>query len=215
MKKNSNRLANLKEPRVMVRAALASLLVANIAMAIVAFKPFGGSADDLRKQESSLRDQLAAAQARLAISKKQVSRVGTAREQGDQFLVKYVVERRTSSSTVYEELTHMAAEAGIQPGQVTYTYDPIEGSDTLQMLTITAGVDGTYPQITKFVNLVDKSPRFFVIDSMQVTAPQNAQKLTVTFKIKTFVRGTEEQEQGAGPEPVSTPEASGGTGGPS
>jgi Tfp pilus assembly protein PilO len=160
-----------------------------------------------------LRDQLAAAQARLAISKKQVSRVGTAREQGDQFLVKYVVERRTSSSAVYEELTHMATEAGIQPGQVTYTYDPIEGSDTLQMLTISAGVEGTYPQITKFVNLVDKSPRFFVIDSMQVTAPQNAQKLTVTFKIKTFVRGTEEQEQGAGPEPVSTPEASGGTGG--
>jgi len=77
-----------------------------------------------------------------------------------------------------------------QPGQETFQYDAIDGSDTLQMMTISAGFEGTYPQITRLVNLIDKSPRFFVIDSMQASAPQqNAQKLTVQLKIKTFVRG--------------------------
>ena len=178
----------------LARVAIGALVAANLAMAVVAFKPFGGSAEDLRKQENSLREQLAAAQARLVVSKKLVAKVETARDQGDQFLVKYVVERRTASSAVYEELTHMATEAGIQAGQETFQYDAIEGSETLQMMTISAGVEGTYQQITKFVNLVDKSPRFFVIESMQTAAPQqNAQKLTVQFKIKTFVRGVEEE----------------------
>jgi Tfp pilus assembly protein PilO len=182
--------SSLKQPRVVMRVVIGALLAANLAMAVVAFKPFGGSADDLRKQADKLRDQVAAIQARLAITRRLVQKVEAARHDGDDFLAKYVVERRTSSSAVYEELMHMAADSGVQPGQYSFQYDPIEGSDTLQMMTISAGFEGSYPQITKLVNLIDKSPRFFVIDSMQTSAPQqNAQKLTVQLKIKTFVRG--------------------------
>jgi Tfp pilus assembly protein PilO len=190
MSRNSDWVARLREPGTVLRALIGVLLAANLAMAVVAFKPFGGSADDLRKNEAALRARLAATQARLAIGKRLAEKVETARRQGDQFLAKYVVERRTASSAVYEELTRMAAEAGVAPGQDSFEYDEIEGSDTLQMMTISAGFEGTYQQITKFVSLVDKSPRFFVIESMQTAAPQqNTQKLTVQFKIKTFVQG--------------------------
>jgi len=183
-------ISALKQPRVALRLLIGALLAANLVMAVVAFKPFGGSADDLRKQADAQRDQLAATQARLAITKRLAQKVEAARLDCDGFLTKYVVERRIASSTVYDELTRMAAEAGVQPGQETFQYDAIDGSDTLQMMTISAGFEGTYPQITKLVNLIDKSPRFFVIDSMQASAPQqNAQKLTVQLKIKTFVRG--------------------------
>ena len=181
---------SLKQPRVAMRLLIGALLAANLAMAVVAFKPFGGSADDLRKQADKLRDQVAATQARLAITRRLVQKVETARNDGDGFLTKYVVERRTASSAVYEELMHMARESGVQPGQASFQYDAIDGSDTLQMMTISAGFEGTYAQITQLVNLIDKSPRFFVIDNMQTSAPQqNAQKLTVLLKIKTFVRG--------------------------
>jgi Tfp pilus assembly protein PilO len=190
MSRNSDWVAGLKQPITLLRALIVALLAVNLVMAVVAFKPFGGSADDLRRNEAGLRDRLAATQARLAIGRRLADKVETARHQGDQFLTRYVVDRRTASSAVYEELTRMAAEAGIQPGQESFEYDEIEGSVTLQMMTISAGFEGTYPQITKFVNQVDKSPRFFVIESMQTAAPQqNAQKLTVQFKIKTFVRG--------------------------
>jgi hypothetical protein len=72
------------------------------------------------------------------------------------------------------------------------------------MMTISAGFEGTYQQLTKLVSLIDKSQRFFVIDSMQTSAPQQtnqnpaqqqgAQRLNVQFKIKTFVRGAAEAE---------------------
>jgi Tfp pilus assembly protein PilO len=181
-----------------MRVLIGALLAANLAMAVVAFKPFGGSADDLRRQSAKLRDQLAAVQARVAIDRRLVQKVENARKDGDDFLTKYVVELRSSSAVVYQELTRMVGEAGVQPGQYTYQLDPIDGSSSLQMMTISAGFEGSYQQITKFVNLVDRSPRFLIIDNMQESAPQqNAQKLTVLFKIKTFVQGAASSEPGA------------------
>ena len=41
-----------------MRAVIGALLVANLAMAVVAFKPFGGSADDLREDQATLSAQL-------------------------------------------------------------------------------------------------------------------------------------------------------------
>lgn len=183
------KLAQIREPRVAMRLLIGVLLAANLAMAVAAFKPFGGSAEDLQKEADGLRDQLAATQARLAISKRLVQKIEKAREDGDNFLAKYIVERRIASSTVNEELIRMVVDSGVQERQFTAQYQPIEGSDGLQMMVISAGFEGTYQQLTKLVSLIDKSERFFVIDSMQTSAPQNSQKLTVQFKIKTFVRG--------------------------
>ena len=42
---------NLKEPRVLVRAALGVLLLANIVAALLVFKPWGGSAEDLNNND--------------------------------------------------------------------------------------------------------------------------------------------------------------------
>ena len=66
------------------------------------------------------------------------------------------------------------------------------GSDTLQMLTTNVGFEGTYANFTKFVNLLDKSPRFMILESMQAAAPQQqgGQALNVSLKIDTFVKDT-------------------------
>lgn len=185
-------LASLKEPRVAMRALMGVLLAANLAVAVVAFHPFGGSADDLRKEKSQLQDELAAARARLTISKKLVNKVQVASHDGDDFLHKYVVDRRVISSTISEELNRMASSSGVALGTVANSYQDIEGSDTLQMLTINLGVLGPYVNLMKFVNLLDKSQRFFIIESMQTSAPQqNGQPLAVQFKLDTFVQGAE------------------------
>lgn len=182
--------AKVKEPRVAMRALIGALLAANLAAAVVAFKPFGGSADDLRKEESQLQDQLAAAQARVAIGKRLVNKVQGASHDADEFLKKYVVDRRVSFSAINEELNRMATAAGVQFGQTAYSFQDIVGSDTLKKLTINMGVAGNYASLMKFINLIDKSPRFLIIESMQTAAPQqNGQTLAVQFKVDTFVQG--------------------------
>jgi Tfp pilus assembly protein PilO len=180
----------IKQPRVLLRATIGTLLAANLVAAVMAFKPFGGSADDLRREQEALRVQLTRLQARIATSKRLVEKVETARREGDQFLAKYVTDRRTMSSTIQEELNRTAREAGIKSLPATLNLDPIEGSDTLEMMTISAGYEGSYAALTKFVNLLDKSPRFLIIENMQTAPQQGGQALTVTLKLDTFVRET-------------------------
>jgi len=180
--------AAIRDPRVVMRAIIGLLLAANLVVAVIAFKPFGGSADDLRKEEASLHSQLAALQARVTSGKRLVSKVETARQEGDKFLEKYVTEHRVLTSTVQSELNRMASEAGGSYLPIMMSADPIEGSDTLWMLTINAGYTGTYANLTKFVNLLDKSPLFLIIENMQLSPQQTGQNLNVSLKLLTFYR---------------------------
>ncbi len=182
-----------KDPRVAMRAVLGILLLANLVVAVIAFKPFGGSTDDLRRDRNALQQQLAQLQKSVAETKKQVEKVQIARTQGDQFLAKYFTDRRVVTSTIQGELMDIAKQAGIVYQPTTWTDEPIEGSDTLMMKTINSGCQGTYAALSKFVNLVDRSPRFLIIESMGAVPQQTGQTLNVTIKLHTFVK-----DQGAG-----------------
>ena len=204
MRRNFNvKGVTVNDPRVVMRIAIGLLLVANLAAAVVAFKPFGGSADDLRRQTEMLRGQLAKAEANLATTRKLADKVQLARTQGDEFMTRYVMERRTASSTIISEINKIAGEAGIKAGLQSYS-DPelVEGSNTISLFSISAGFEGSYAALAKLVNLLDRSPRFLIIENMVASAPQGQagqaaaqpDRLNVTLKIDTFVR----DESGAG-----------------
>ncbi|SPF34903.1 Fimbrial assembly family protein [Candidatus Sulfopaludibacter sp. SbA4] len=192
-----------KDPRVVMRAIIGLLLAANLVAAVIAFKPFGGSAEDLRRQTEMQRSQLARAQANLANTRKMVEKVQAARTQGDQFMTKYVQDRRTMASTILEEINQLATQAGIKAGQEAFSPELVEGSDTISMLSISVGFEGTYASLAKLVNLLDRSPRFLIVENMVASAPQSQtgqaagqadKALNVTLRIDTFVR----DESGAG-----------------
>jgi hypothetical protein len=180
--------AAIKDPRIVMRAIMGALLVANLVAAFIAIKPFGGSADDLRREQADLRRQLTALQLRLANTKRMVDKAENARRDGDNFIGNYFSDRRSVYSTVIGELEHMEKEAGINLRQDNLELNPIEGSDSLQMMSITFAYEGPYTGLTKFVDLLDKSQRFLIIESMQASPQQGGQLLTVSLKLDTFVR---------------------------
>jgi Tfp pilus assembly protein PilO len=201
-----------KDPRVAMRAVLGVLLLANLVVAAVALKPFGGGADDLRRDRNVLQQQLSQLQKQVDRSKQLMDKVETARTQGDRFLASYFTERRVVTSTIQSELVQIAKDAGITYQPTTWTLEPIEGSDTLAMMTINAGCQGTYAALSKFVNLVDKSPRFLIIESMVASPQQTGQVLNVTIKIDTFVKEQGLAEPAEAPAPDAAPPAAPGAG---
>ena len=181
-------------PRVAMRAILGVLVLANLVAAVIAFRPFGGSADDLRREQASLQSQLVKLKAQVARSKRLVDNVETARREGDQFMAKYMTDRNVMASTIQGELVGMATAAGVTYLPTTMNLEPIEGSDTLSMMTINAGCQGTYANLSKFVNLVDRSPRFLIIENMVAAPQQSGLNLNVSIKVDTFIR---ERQPGA------------------
>jgi type IV pilus assembly protein PilO len=180
----------IKDPRVVMRAIIGVLLAANLVAAILAIKPFGGSAEDQRREQAELRKQLSGMQQQLANTKRLVDKAEGARRDGDDFIGNYFTDRRTTFSTVIGELDRTAQEAGIKLRQDSLELNAIEGSDTLQMMSITVAYEGPYAGLTKFVNLLDKSPRFLIIESMQASPQQGGALLTVSLKLDTFVKDT-------------------------
>src|ERR1700676_3192936 len=181
-------LASLKDPRVSVRAALGTLLVLNIAAALILFKPWGGSADDLERRVTSMRAQLPKQQAALDRTKLLVRKVEKARVESNQFMAKYMLNERNAYSTVLGELSSAADKVSLKPKESQYGVEPIEGSETLGMMTISASFEGEYPNLTKFINELDRSPRFLIIESLTASPQPLGKVVNVNFKLNAFVK---------------------------
>jgi Tfp pilus assembly protein PilO len=107
----------------------------------------------------------------------------------DRFFDRYFLDSQTVYSTVLSELNGLAEKAGVKAKDHTFNAEPIEGSDTLGMMTITGYYEGTYADLVMFVNAIDRSPRFLTIDRLQATPLQTQGTLNVNLRLNVFVRG--------------------------
>jgi type IV pilus assembly protein PilO len=181
--------ASLKEPKVLVRAGLGVLLVANLIAAVFAFHLAGASPEGINNELTAARLRLVAAQNRLNRSKMLAGRIDKGREEGSAFIANYLTTRRHTYSTIINEITETAKTAGMNMKEATIApLDAIEGSDDLDMMTISVNFEGGYAQLIKFVNLLDRSPRFLIIESLQAAPQPKGDILTVNIKLNTFIR---------------------------
>jgi Tfp pilus assembly protein PilO len=170
------------------RIALGALLVSTIAAAWIVMYPPGGSAEELRRQLAELESQTAAKRALLASTRQHVAAVERGRSEGDQFLNQYFLTRRTAYSTLLAELVTAADAAKIKPKEHAYATEPIEGSDSLSMMSITANYEGTYANLMHFVHEIDGSPRLLIIEALNAAPQATGGTLNISMKIDTFVR---------------------------
>lgn len=164
------------------------LAVANIAAFFLLVKPIGGSAADLEARLADLQMQLKRQQLSLRSMKELVSKVDGARAQHERFMETYFLDRRTMSSTILGEIKESAGKAGLVPKEHSFGFEPIEGTENLGMMTITANYEGEYKQLVEFVHLIDRSKRFLIIDNIQAAPQQQTERLVTRFKINAFVR---------------------------
>ena len=191
---------NWRDPRVAMRAVLGVLTVANLVAAVFAFHPFGGSAEDLEQRLSQLKSQIAQRRATTERLSLLAANAEKARTGSEKFLSEYFLGRRTAYSNLISALNQNARTAGIKAKEHAVSDELVEGSETLSMLTITAGCEATYADLIEFVNLLDRSSQLVIVESLQA-APQagGAGMLNVTLRFNAFVR----DDGGALPPPVT------------
>jgi Tfp pilus assembly protein PilO len=178
-----------KDPRLTARVALGLLLVANLAAAAAVFRPWGGSAEGLQQQLAQLRRDQQQRQAAVERLRTLVGTVEKTRTEVDRFFDRYFLDGQTVYSTVLAELNGLAEKAGVKAKDHTFNAEPIEGSDTLAMMTITGYYEGSYADLVMLVNAIDRSPRFLTIDRLQAAPLQTQGTLNVNLRLNAFVRG--------------------------
>jgi hypothetical protein len=179
---------NFKSPQFVLRVLVGVLLGANLIAAGILLFPPGGSAEDLEKELASLQAQAITKRALVEKTRQHVSAVELGRAEGDQFLSSYFLGRRAAPELLLEELGKAAAGSKIRGKETSWSFEPIDGSDTLSMLSIVASYEGEYADLLHFVHEIDKSQSLLIIESLSA-APQTGSKiLSVSLKLDTFVR---------------------------
>jgi len=180
--------------QIAVRVLLGVLLVANLVAAGILLFPPGGSAEDLEKELVNLQSQATTKRALLDKTHQHVAAVELGRAEGDQFLGTYFLTRRAAAEMLLTELGNAAAGSKIREKERSVSVEPIDGSDTLSMMSIVANYEGTYADLLHFVHEIDRSSSLMIIESLNAAPQAGSNNLTVSLKLDTFVR----EDAGAG-----------------
>ncbi len=176
------------EPGAIIRLCVAVLCVANLVALYFVIWPIGGSPEQLQEQVLDLSAQIKQRQGALARTKTLAAKIQDGRAQGDDFLDDYFLPRRAAYSTVLDQLTKDATDSHLKAKETAWGTQPIEGSDTLSLMQISAGYECTYQDLIHFINLLDKSESLVIIETLNATPQQGSNLLNVVLKLDTFVR---------------------------
>ncbi|MBY0505785.1 MAG: type 4a pilus biogenesis protein PilO [Bryobacteraceae bacterium] len=181
---------NIRDPRVLMRVILGLLLLGNLTAFYFVLFPLGGSPEELDETLKTLQEKGGAQRKSIERLRVLTTKVEGARKQAGDFEVSNFTDRRVVYSTLVNEITQAADSAGIKLKDHALQNEEIEGSDTLGMITVNANYEGTYGDLLNFVNRIDRSERFVIIDSLAATPQQGTNQLNVTMKMNLFVRNT-------------------------
>ncbi len=174
-------------PRALIRLGLGALAVANLVALYFVIRPIGGSAEELAQQALDMRAAIRQQQGVLDRTRLLAGKIQSGRGEGDQFMRSYFLPRRTAYSAIMAELNNLAGQAKITARDSALVLDAVDGSDTLDMMQISANFEGAYPDLIHFINLLDKSDRLLIIESLNATPQQSGGRLNVMVKLDTFV----------------------------
>lgn len=183
----SFRVATPGNPRSIIRLALGVLAAANLVAGYFVFRPIGGSPQQLRRQVQEMTAQIRQQQGALDRTRLLAGKIEIGRGEGDKFMGKYFLPRRSAYSVVMAELNDLASQAKVTAKESANAIEPVDGSDTLDMMQITANYEATYADLVRFMNLIDKSDRLLIVESLNATPQQGGGKLNIMMKLDTFV----------------------------
>ena len=171
----------------LLRLGVAVFLAANLVAGYFVLRPIGGSPDELRQQVMEMRLQIHQQQNALDRMRLLTGKVEIGRGEGDGFMAKYFLPRRTAYSVILAELNRIANDAKVTPKEGAFAWVPVDGSDNLQMMQITANFEATYENLIHFVNMVDRADRLLIMEGLNATPQQGGARLNVMMKLDTFV----------------------------
>ena len=177
----------LGNPRSAIRLVLGLLIAANLVAGYFVLRPLGGSPEELRQQVVEMRTAIRQQQGTVDRTRIMAGKIEIGRGEGDKFMSKYFLPRRSAYSIVMAELNDLANQAKVTAKESANSIEPVDGSDVLDMMQITANYEATYGDLVRFVNMIDKADRLLVMESLNATPQQGGGKLNVLMKLDTFV----------------------------
>jgi hypothetical protein len=176
-------VANLRETRRRLRWVAGTLIVLNLAALAVLLSPLAGAGAARQQEFQEVRSQV---QSRLktVVPPEQVQqRVEEARQQIEGF---YGDRLPATMSQITELLGDIASRSGVR--LLNAKYDASEADlPGLQKIEIDAALSGDYLQEVKFINALERSNLFFIVNGVTLGEREGGQ-VQLTVALETYLK---------------------------
>jgi len=176
-------MASIRETRKNLMPAVIALVILDLACIGYLFSPVGRSRQAREREYATLRQQLVAKQQEVLPTRGMDDKL----KQASQDITGFYDTRFPSEySSVASELGKIAGDTGVRLSGVKYEEKdaPIEG---LRKLNMELSIAGDYLQEVKFINALERSKMFFLIDGIALGEQQGNVRLQL--KLETYMRG--------------------------
>lgn len=175
-----------REPRSRAWLLVLVLAGANVVTAVVSGGPWRSSSEQLLRRQSQLERQLRERRKAVDQLEQVLARLDQARAQHHEFVNRYLIDRSEVASATLAELKRLADQSGLKLLEHTFEVQPVEGSQNLATLAINGNYRGNYSQLVRFVELLDRSDKLLILDTLTASPEQSSQELKINAKLYAF-----------------------------
>ena len=97
------------------------------------------------------------------------------------------IPRREAFPELLSELMNLAMQSGLALERVQYRPDE-KAQEGLLRFALAFSVNGNYPQVKKFIHLLERSPRLLIIDQVSLSGKSNGGGVSLNVGVSTFFR---------------------------
>jgi type IV pilus assembly protein PilO len=176
-------MASIRETRKKLMPVVIGLAILDLACVGFILSPAGRSRQARQREYTKLHQQLVAKQQEVLPTRGMDDKLKQASQDISGF---YQARFPSEYSAVAEELGKIAGDTGIRLSGVKYEEKdaPIEG---LRRLNMEVSLSGDYLQEVKFINALERSKMFFLIDG--ITLGEQQGNVRLQLKLETYLRG--------------------------
>ena len=159
-------------PRLQI--ALGVLLLINGVLVFFLFRSPGLSAADRQREVSSLETRVRAVENQVNHLNQLKTKVRAATQNEEKFSQANFLSRSSAFSTMLTDLEQLASENRLVPSNATYHLNESDNKLGWTAVGVNLQLDGSYPSLVRFLNQLEQSKLFWIIESMDVSGQQGS-----------------------------------------
>jgi Tfp pilus assembly protein PilO len=169
-----------------IRIAIFAVLAADAALLWFNWQLAGAAPERQEQQLGDLRRQHRLWGADVQRATEIRDKLGLIERDCNQFFEQQFLGEEVGSSTVVADLTAIARRAGLEARNVSYKQTELEKRNVMEV-AITTTVEGSYASIVGFINGLEKSERFYLMENLALASGQGG-ALRLNLQLKTYFR---------------------------
>jgi Tfp pilus assembly protein PilO len=179
-------MRNLGAWKKRIRIAILAVLAADALLFWFNWQLAGAGPAQQEQQLDELRRQHRLWSADVERASEIRDKLGQIERDCNQFFDDQFLSEDVASSTITADIAAIASKAGLQARNVAYKAVDIEKRNVIEV-AITATVEGSYTSIVGFINGLERSKRFYLMENLALASVQGG-ALKLNLQLKTYLR---------------------------